>query len=395
MAANVASTVPRDVMRTVVLTAVALLLVACRAESAPRSPPRAVVPTTTTVGPPTAIPTIATAGPPTVVPTPTIVRAPTVAPTQMPIIDVDEMMGLYPQQTVFVATSDRVRAVTLLNHFTRYQIATGGVAQISSDNTGGLIYLLDLGADGLYQLRAFDVATGARRALFAGISDVAADRRAVATASDGRVLVLKSDTAHAWIDAYDPLGLRLLGPVMDKPGCGDRLLTSAVRIAIVCLATGEVAVDDLRGNRTTIEGALPALVAAAMGHDGALYLATADQQLVAVPAGATQLMHVRWPSEWSGEVMPDGLAMPHDNDSTVVAERTNDGAWLRVFETGNIAHRRSLRLAGPPQGGILTMWPFAYYTVGSTIRHIDLTNGLLETMTVVGLDAVPVAVVNG
>ena len=383
MAASVASTAQRDVMRTVVLTAVALLLVACRAESAQRTAPPAVV---------TPAPTVA---PPTVGPTATVVRAPTLAPTALAIIDVDDMMGLYPQQTVFVATPDRVRAITLLNHFTRYQIATGGLAQVTSESTGRLLYLIDSGADGLHQLRAFDVATGARRAVYAGITDVAADRRALATASDGRVLILKSDARHAWVDAYDGIGLRPLGPVMDKPGCGDRLLASPMRVAIVCLASGEVAVDDLRGKRATVDGALPALVAAVMGEDGALSLATADQQLGSVPASATQLVNVRWPSEWSGEIMPDALAMPPGSDSTVIAERTNDGAWLRVFETGNIAHRRSLRLAGPPQGGILTMWPFAYYTVGSTIRHVDLTNGLLETMAEVGPDAVPVAVVNG
>jgi len=41
------------------------------------------------------------------------------------------------------------------------------------------------------------------------------------------------------------------------------------------------------------------------------------------------------------------------------------------------------------------MWPFAYYTVDSTVRHVELNNGSLETMTEVGPDAVPGAVVNG
>ena len=50
------------------------------------------------------------------------------APTPIPLINVDDMMGLYPQQTIFVATPDHVVAVTLLNHFTRYRIATNGVA---------------------------------------------------------------------------------------------------------------------------------------------------------------------------------------------------------------------------------------------------------------------------
>jgi hypothetical protein len=41
------------------------------------------------------------------------------------------------------------------------------------------------------------------------------------------------------------------------------------------------------------------------------------------------------------------------------------------------------------------MWPFACYAVGGTIRHVDLTSGLLETMAEVGSGAVPSAVVNG
>ena len=41
------------------------------------------------------------------------------------------------------------------------------------------------------------------------------------------------------------------------------------------------------------------------------------------------------------------------------------------------------------------MWPFAYYAVSSTIRHVDLTSGLLETMADVGPEAALGAVVNG
>ena len=68
---------------------------------------------------------------------------------------------------------------------------------------------------------------------------------------------------------------------------------------------------------------------------------------------------------------------------------------LRVLTTHNEAQRTSYRLAGVPNAGVLTLWPFAYYTVESTVRHVDLTSGLLETMTEVGPGAVPGAVVNG
>jgi hypothetical protein len=80
----------------------------------------------------------------------------------------------------------------------------------------------------------------------------------------------------------------------------------------------------------------------------------------------------------------------------VVAERDGDVGWLRVGATNkNLAQRLAFRLAGVPQGGILALSPFAYYTVDRTVRHVDLTSGLLETMTEVGRDAVPAAVVNG
>jgi hypothetical protein len=324
-------------------------------------------------------------------------RAPTAAPTPIPLINVDDMMGLYPQQTVFVASSDRVTAVTLLNHFIRYRIPTNGVAQVSSDRTGQRLYLLDAEeAPGSHRLRAFNVATGSELAAHSAIADIVLeDRRVLATLIDGRVLVLKSDAQHAWVDAYEALTLRPLGQIMEKPGCGDQLITSARRVAIVCMSTGEIAVDDLRGNHAEINATLPNLVAAAMADDGTLFVATADQHLATVGSGATELANLQWPSEWSGTVIPDGIAVAQGSTSTVIAERTDDGAWLRVFTTNNIARRKSLRLAGVPQGGVLALWPFAYYTVDSTIRHVDLDSGLLETMAEVGAAAVPGAVVNG
>jgi hypothetical protein len=349
-------------MRSLLLTAVVLSLVAC--------------------GGPTSVQSAAS-------PTHTHAASPTGTP-----INVDDMMGLYAQQTVFVTTTDHVSAVTLLNHFTRYRIPTNSVAQVSTESTSQWLYLLDAGTPASYRLRRFDVASGSEGAVRAGITGVAADRRALSTAIDGRVLVLKSDPRHAWVDAYEALALRPLGPVMEKPGCGDRLLASGTRVAIICLATGEIAIDDLRGNRAAIDGALPKLVAAAMADDGTLYVATADQHLATVAIGATKLVSLPWPSEWSGTVLADGLAVAQGGASVVIAERTGDGAWLRVFAMNNPAQRKSLRLAGVPQGGVIAMWPFAYYTVDRTIRHVDLNSGLLETMTEVGVGAMPGAVAN-
>jgi hypothetical protein len=316
----------------------------------------------------------------------------------MPIINMNDMMGFYPQQTVFVATHDHVSAVTLLNHFTRYTIPTNGVAQVSADTGGQRLYVLDAEASpGLHRLRAVDVSTGAEGAAETGISGVApAARHALAVATDGRVLVLKSDATHAWVDAYAPVILGSLGVVMEKPGCGDRLLVSAFGTAIVCLSSGEIAIDDQHGNHTAIQGAMPDLVGAAIAHDGALYVVTADQQLGRVRAGTTALETRAWPNEWQGTVLADGLAVAQGGASLVLAQLSGEVAWLRVSATNSsMTPRMAFRLAGVPQGGILALWPFAYYTVDSTVRHVDLTSGLLETMAEIGPAAIPAAVVNG
>ena len=98
---------------------------------------------------------------------------------------------------------------------------------------------------------------------------------------------------------------------------------------------------------------------------------------------------------WSGSILPDGLAIAQGSDWAVIAQRNGDDAWLRAVVPTTMGQRRSLRLAGVPRGGVLAIWPFAYYTVDATIRHVDLTSGLLETMAEVGAGAVPGAVVNG
>jgi hypothetical protein len=383
-------------MRSLLIAAVVLSLVACGGttggQPASPSPPPAS---------PTAAPVTVAAAPATVAATPSPVAATPVPVAATPVaaatpINVDDMMGLYPQQTLFVASADQVTAVTLLNHFTRYRIATNGLAQVGADSTGQWLYVLDAEAPGSGRLRAFDVQSGTERARQAGIASVAPEsRRVLSAAMPGRVLVLKSDARHAWVDAYEARTLRPLGAVVDAPGCGDQLLASVSRLAIVCRSTGAIVVDDLRGNRAAVDGALPSIVAAAMADDGALYVATADRRLSAVAAGAAKLVSVPWPSEWSGTVLADGLAVGQGGAAGVIAERTDDGAWLRVFATGDMAKRSSLRLAGTPQGGVLTLWPFAYYTVDRSVRHVDLSSGLLETMTEVGAGAVPGAIVNG
>ena len=324
--------------------------------------------------------------------TPTPSQGATATATQP--INVDDMMGLYAQQTVFVASTGQISAVTLLNHFIRYRIPVGvDLVQAASDSPGEFFYVLDVAKETGVRLRTFDVATGAERA--SRTDTIApASQRSLATAIDGRALVLRADARHAWVDAYEYLTLRPQGAVMEKPGCGDRLLASGSRVAIVCLATGEIAVDDLRGTKATIADPMPHLAGATMAADGTIYVVTADQHLAVVAPNATTLSPLPWPSEWSGTVVADGIAVASGAESAAIAERTDDGAWLRVFATNNIAQRLSMRLAGVPQGGLVALYPFAYYAFGNSIRHVDMSNGLLETMADVGGDATPLLVVN-
>ena len=338
-------------------------------------------------------------------------HSPAATPTQP--INVDAMMDLYAQQTVFVADAEKISAITLLNHFTRYVIPTNGKAQVVADgyttfgtppssNAGGWLYVLDgiIDVPGPLRLRTFDV-SGVERASRSDIGSVASTHRALALAIDGRVLVLKSDARHAWVDAYESLTLRPQGTVMEKVGCGDRILASGSRVAIVCLAAGQIAVDTLRGSGTAlIDGPkdLGPLAGATMADDGTIYAVTADRRLAVVSPNATKLAPLPWPSEWSGTVLPDTLSVATGSNSVVLAQLGDDGSWLRVFASNDLAQRHSLRLAGrlegAPQFGLIAMAPFAYFASGGSVRHVELTTGMLETMTTVGQGATVVAVVN-
>ena len=343
---------------------------------------------------------------PAAAPTATHVASPIASP-----FNLDDMMGLYATQTVFVADVEKISAITLLNHFTRYTIPTNGKAQVAADasspfgsptpsNAGGWLYVLDGIERGPLRLRTFDV-SGIERASRSDIGTVASTHRAIALTIDGRVLVLKSDARHAWVDAYESLTLKPQGTVMEKAGCGDRILASGSRVAIVCLAASQIAVDTLRGSGTAqIDGPkdLGPLAGATMADDGTIYAVTADRRLAVVSPNATKLSPLPWPSEWSGTVLPDTIAAATGSSSIVLAQLADDGAWLRTFASNNVSQRQSLRLAGrlegAPQFGLLALSPFAYFTSGGSVRHVEISSGMLETMTEVGQGATIVAVVN-
>ena len=333
------------------------------------------------------------------------VAARTTSPS--PAFNMDDMMGFYPQQTVFIADVDKVSAVTLLNHFTRYAIPTRGIAEVAVDATTSTAWLYVL--DGMeaaaarvpgaaVRLRTFDIATGIERASRADIG-IPLPTRAMAIAADGRLLLLKVDARRAWIDAYERLTLRPLGTVMEKPGCGDRLLASQIRVAIVCLATGEIAVDGLRGGGTAVLGsAMPGLAGVAMEEGGTIYAVTSDRHFATAGYNETALKPIPWPTAWTGTVLPDGLAIATGTATAVIAQTDTDGSWLRVMATRVVAPQASLRLAGrtagAPQFGIMAFYPFVYFTSGGSVRHVQIDTGMLETMTELGQGATIAAVVD-
>jgi hypothetical protein len=340
--------------------------------------------------------------------------APAASPSAtQPLINVDDMMGLYATQTVFVADGERVSAITLLNHFTRYTIPTNGKAQVAADatstfgappstNAGGWLYVLDgiIDVPGPLRLRTFDV-SGVERASRSDIGSVASTHRSLAVTIDGRVLVLKSTTPRIWVDAYEPLTLKPQGALFETTGCGDRLLSSGSRIAIVCLATGQITIDDLHGGGVfKVDGSLPNLAGVTMAGDGTIYAVATDRRLAVVAPNATKLSPLPWPSEWTGTMLADTLAVTSGSSgyTVMLAQLADDGAWLREFASNNVTQRQSLllagRLTGAPQFGLLALGPFAYFTSGGDVRHVELTTGMLETMTTVGQGATVVAVVN-
>ena len=317
----------------------------------------------------------------------------TASPSATPLINVDQMMGGFynTQQTLFVAGQDKVSAVTLLNHFTRFEIPTAGQAQVALDPKSVWLYVLDA-PGGKTRLRTFDADGGFERGKRENLASPAAGGRSLGTAFDGRVLVMRSDATRSWVDAYSAIELTPLARVAEKSGCGDRLLASAGLIAIVCLADGSMTLG-LPGEPTiaSVEAGPVRYVAATLAADGTIYAATAERRLAVLTVGSQKLAFYDWPGEWAGTVLPDSLAA--STGAIVLAQQQADVPYARVFMSTNLTQRQSHRLSGTPQGGILMLWPLAYFTVGDSVRHIDLSTGLLEVMREgVGANAIPGAI---
>ncbi len=344
--------------------------------------------------------TAAPAGPVAASAAPTATARPT--PAAIPTLDIFQLMGGAPATTVFALAGSRVRAVRLLDHFVKYEIAVAGGAQLLVSADGTRLVVADQPESGV-RLRAFDMATG-RELLSPGDDGIhamlvaAPGRGALAEDGSGRILVLKSDGGSSWVDAYDGSSLRLVQrryaealPFAGEPApCADRLLLAGPRIALVCLGRGTATVVTPGGGEATLARLAPGVIAGA----AALY----DGSIVAVtPAGEVYRWRPSAPEATvygkavgDGPVPRDGIAVTEDQ---VVVARGGGASSVQIVP-GSGRASRPLPVPVAPSGGLLVASPYAYFTGGGALYHVDLNTGAVERMTG-GFedDAVPAALV--
>lgn len=319
-------------------------------------------------------------------------RTAAVAPTAT--IDVSDMMGTFPAATFFVVADDGVRAIALLNHATRYTIPTSGGVQLATSMDGRL-YVADESANGT-RLRWFDMASGSERA-----SRLESGRRLVETgighgsmASDpatGSLVALFDEGRERVADAFDPTTLQPLGRRLDAD-CGDRLLVGGGRTAVACYDRGVLRIAETGPTPFTWDPALGPLVAATMLPGGTALVGRSDGTLARLAPDtrdAERLAPFR-----DGNLVRDGLAVA-DKGMFVAALSTGDAKVGVSVVSGRIGVTHvSLPRGEQPVGGILALWPFAYWVSGKDARHVDLSQGFAETMSsmVAGARVLPGAV---
>ncbi|HEY6202056.1 MAG TPA: hypothetical protein VI056_03345 [Candidatus Limnocylindria bacterium] len=308
-------------------------------------------------------------------------KTPAAVPTAT--IDVSDMMGAFPAATFFVVASDGVRAIALLNHYTRYTIPTSGEAQVTT-SIDGKLFVVDDAPDGT-RLRSFDMGSGGERG-----SRIERGRRLLATgighgaiASDpasGSLVVLFDSGGRRVAEAFDHVTLEPLGRRLDAD-CGDRLLVGGGRTAVACYERGVLRIAEGTSGGTTFtwDPALGPLVAAAMLPGGSALVGRGDGTLARLAAETRD--GERFAAFREGGLVRDGLAVA--DKGTFVAALSTDDAKIGVSTVGGRAGvvHISLPRGEQPVGGIVALWPFAYWVSGRDARHVDLAQGFAETMS--------------
>jgi len=313
-------------------------------------------------------------------PAPSATASATATPVSQ--IDVTDMMGAFPAATFFVVGPGGVAALALLNHATKYRIATElGDTQVATWPEAGRLYVLD-GTDAGARLRSFDVASGAEQAsrlipntkpapTGIGHGTLAVDR------STGAVFALLREGPLATLEEFDGATLHPVRRVLGDLRCGDRLVAAGGRVAMACLGEGGLVVSD---KTTSVKfGAKTALVGITMAPNGALFGAAADGQIVRLAPGASGLETIDALRERGSRVIPDGIVAQADCCLVVALLDRVANTQVRIV-TGGF----TLVLfpeSTPPSGGVLFQPPFLYYTVGAQARHVDVQQGFGEAMT--------------
>lgn len=316
------------------------------------------------------------------------------SPTATPI-NVDDMMGgSFVPATVFSLLGSQIHAVKLQNHFVPYRIPVGGKPHVVVSPDGARLYVADRD-DGHTRVRAFDAATGVELAAARVADEELVDDVAMGQDRPDRVLLLLKAGAGVRVEAIRTTPIVALAGIYKAP-CGDRLLASAGRIAIICSSTGIISIGSRSGTGAgALEGpqggliSVPGapIVASTMLADGTIVVGTAAGMLHRIMGGASTL--VAGPELPSGSTLLAAAAV--DPERFVVFARSGDQGSASVY------HARSGTLAVGPlsvpvrAGHAIALWPFAYFVGERGLWHVDLRSGLTERM-VAQADLVPLAV---
>lgn len=320
-------------------------------------------------------------------------RVAAASPTATPI-NVDDMMGgSFVPATVFALVGNQIHAVKLQNHFVPYRIPVGGRPHVVVSPDGARLYVADRD-DGRTRVRAFDAAAGVELAA-ARVADLElADDIAMVQDRPDRVLLLLKAGAGVLVEAIGTSPIVALGGIYKSP-CGDRLLASAGRIAIICSSTGMISIGS-RSGTGAIKGpqggdliSVPGapIVASTMLADGTIVVGTAAGMVHRIMGGASTLV--------AGPELPGGSTLL----SIAAADPERFVAFARSGGQGSASAydaRSGALTVGPLSVPVraahaIALWPFAYFVGERGLWHVDLRNGLTERMVALD-DPVPLAV---
>lgn len=313
--------------------------------------------------------------------------------THTPVpVNVDDMMGgARPAATVFTRAGNEIFAVTLLNHFVRYRIAVSGKGHAVVSPDGARVYVADR-TDGRTRVRAFEVISGTELGSMS-VREEAADGRALAMDRNDRVLLLVKAGTGVRVQALGTSPLATVGGISKAP-CGERLLASESRIAVVCsngdgqyFVGGTVGIDTLAGHAGYVQVPGSPIVASAMLQDGTIVLGTKGGSIYRIVSGKTSLSSVM--ELGTDALVEDGIA-PTEGGFVIFA-RSGDASTATVYEpyaAVRVAGPFQLSLRGPR---IAALGPFAYFAGERGLWHVDLRSGLLERMLTLD-DPTPLAV---